>query len=65
MSVKDLPYDIRLWFLGADKDTGELEQVVPLPVAHDAFKRGLVRDSAGTWLLTPQGRVSHNELLNG
>lgn len=63
MSVDDLPQDIRLWLLAADKDTGALEQEVPLPMAHDAFKRGLVREATGAWVLTVQGRTTLHEML--
>ena len=64
MSVDDIPQDIRLWLLAADKDTGVLEQDVPLPMAHDAFKRGLVREVTGAWILTVQGRTILNEMLS-
>ena len=64
MSVIDLPQDIRLWLLAADKDTGVLEQEVPLPMAHDAVTRGLVRDATGAWVLTVQGRKALDDLLS-
>jgi hypothetical protein len=65
MSIDNLPYDIRLWLLAADQDTGILERDLPLPVAHDAFKRGLVREEIGGWVLTDQGRTTLSQMLNG
>jgi len=59
----DLPHDIRLWFLTAPLETGVLASEVPLPVAHDALKRGLVRESVGTWVLTTNGRKTLAKLL--
>jgi len=60
----DLPQDIRLWFLSAPLETGQLSQDVPLPVSHDASKRKLVRDVDGTWAMTSDGRAVLNSLLN-
>ncbi|NQW26589.1 MAG: hypothetical protein HQ474_01645 [Flammeovirgaceae bacterium] len=62
--MKDLPRDIRLWFLTAPLETGLLSQDIPLPVSHDALKLGLVRDVDGTWMLTASGRGILNQLLN-
>lgn len=62
--MDDLPQDIRLWLLTAHEKSGALEQDVPLPMAHDAFKRGLVRDHIGTWVLTANGRAAQDKLLN-
>jgi len=62
--MDDLPRDIRLWLLTAPVETGQLEQHVPLPVSHDALKRGLVRDVDGEWVLTASGRKTLNKLLN-
>ncbi|OEJ68229.1 hypothetical protein BEN30_06820 [Magnetovibrio blakemorei] len=64
MNANDLPQDIRLWLLAAGKDTGVLEQDVPLPMAHDAIKRGLVREASGDWVLTVQGRNAIDKLLS-
>jgi len=61
--MDDLPQDIRLWLLTAPLETGLLTSEVPLPVAHDALKRGLVREDAGTWVLTTSGRETLNKLL--
>ncbi len=61
--MEDLPYDIRLWLLTAYEKTGALEPDVPLPVSHDAFKRGLVCDDAGTWVLTENGRAVRDKML--
>jgi hypothetical protein len=62
--LTDIPYDIRLWLLAADPDTGELMLELPLPVAHDAVKMGLVRNVAGGWEMTASGRDMRNEMLN-
>jgi len=62
--AENLPQDMRLWFLCADRETGALERDVPLSVAHDAFKRKLVRDDAGTWVLTVDGRAVLNNFLS-
>lgn len=43
-TVNDLPQDIRLWLLTAHPKTEVLERNVPLPVSHDALRRGLVRN---------------------
>jgi len=63
-TLNDLPQDIRLWLLTANGATGKLVQEVPLPMSHDALKRGLVRDDAGTWILTNNGRALHKKLLD-
>jgi hypothetical protein len=60
----DTPQDIRLWLLAANPDTDELEREVPLPVAHDAVKRGLVRNVDGGWMMTASGRDLLSEMLN-
>ncbi|MBT4040313.1 MAG: hypothetical protein HN893_08510 [Rhodospirillales bacterium] len=60
----DIPQDIRLWLLAANPDTAELERGVPLPVAHDAVKRGLVRNIDGGWVLTTSGRDVLSEILD-
>lgn len=62
--AENLPGDVKLWFMTADKDTGALERDVPLPVSHDALKRKLVSDVGGTWVLTMDGHAVLNELLN-
>ncbi len=62
--MADLPYDIRLWLLTASIETGQLDQNAPLPVAHDALKRGLVRDYEGVWVLSNRGRETLNKLLD-
>ncbi len=64
LRMNDLPQDIRFWLLTAHEKSGTLEQDVPLPMAHDALKRGLVRDHMGTWVLTVNGRVAQNKLLS-
>ena len=61
--AEHLPDDIKLWLMTADKDTGALEREVPLPVSHDALKRKLVSDDAGTWVLTVDGRAVLDALL--
>jgi hypothetical protein len=62
--AETLPDDIKLWFMTADRDTGALERDVPLPVSHDALKRKLVRDDAGTWVLTVDGRAVLDALVS-
>ena len=62
--AENLPGDIKLWLMTADKDTGALEREVPLPVSHDALKRKLVSDDSGTWVLSVDGHAVLNELLN-
>ncbi len=62
--LTDIPYDIRLWLLAADPDTGELERDLPLPLAHDAVKMGLVRNIDGGWAMTASGRELRNEMLS-
>jgi hypothetical protein len=62
--AENLPSDIKLWLMTADKDTGALERDVPLPVSHDALKRKLVSDDGGTWVLSVAGHAVLNELLN-
>jgi hypothetical protein len=61
--AEDLPGDIQLWLMTADKDTGVLERDVPLPVSHDALKRKLVSDDGGIWVLTVDGRAVLDALL--
>jgi hypothetical protein len=63
-TLADTPEDIRLWLLAADPDTGELMRDLPLPVAYDAVKRGLVRNVDGGWVMTASGRDVRNEMLN-
>ncbi len=63
-TLSEIPYDIRLWLLAANRDTAELEREVPLPVAHDAIKRGLVSNVDGGWVMTASGREVLNEMLN-
>ena len=58
------PKDIRLWLLAADPDTGELERDLPLPLAHDAVKLGLVCNIDGGWAMTDSGRDLRNEMLS-
>jgi hypothetical protein len=62
--LADTPKDIRLWLLAADPDTGELERDLPLPLAHDAVKLGLVRNIDGGWEMTASGRDVRNEMLS-
>jgi hypothetical protein len=61
--AENLPGDIQLWIMTADKDTGALGRDVPLPVSHDALKRMLVSYDAGTWILTVDGRAVLDALL--
>jgi hypothetical protein len=64
LPMNDLPYDIRLWLMTAPLETGVLDRDnAPLPVAHDALQRGLVRNSGGEWVLTRLGRETLNEML--
>jgi hypothetical protein len=58
-----IPQDIRLWLLTAHEQTSQLEPGVPLPVSHDAFKRGLVCNDEGTWVLTGDGKAVRDKLL--
>jgi len=62
--LTDISYDIRLWLLAADPDKGELMLDLPLPVAHEAVKQGLVRNVAGGWEITASGRDVRNEMLS-
>ena len=52
--------------LTASLEMGVLDRDnAPLPVAHDAQQRGLVRNSYGDWILTRLGRETLNEMLAG
>ena len=64
--MSDIPQDICPWMLTASLETGVLDRDnAPLPVAHDAQQRGLVRNSYGDWILTRLGRETLNEMLAG
>jgi hypothetical protein len=62
--AENLPGDIKLWLMTADKDTGALESDVPLPVSHDALKRKLVSYDARVWVLTVDGHAVLDALLD-